>query len=362
MSARRVLSAVCCSLLMGTVQAQRTLIVDQAGGAGSQFRTIGAAVAAANPGDIVIVRVGDYNETVLVEKGLHLIGQRARLRTDRSSGLALTVRDIPGNQTFTMLNFEAGPQAQGPTWIEVRNCRGLVSLQDLNRTSSAEFGLAIAFSDNVHVARATLALAHTHDSRVVYEQSSFPTVRPAMSIGGGDIEIASCDLSTSLGLAGPGIIMGNARVSIANSTIDGNAGDPAIQTSGGELTLDPTTILRSSGPLITGNAVVRNREISSTTTSLRAGVLAITLTGKTNADFAIVASPPSPVLTTPFGNLWLDRTTQGILDFGTLANRRTHRWSTTYPPTVPAGLTITVQSVLYDGTFSLSAPSVVVFP
>ena len=49
-----------------------TLVVDQSGA--GQFTTIGAAIVAANPGDRILVRPGLYDEGLIIEKALEIIG------------------------------------------------------------------------------------------------------------------------------------------------------------------------------------------------------------------------------------------------------------------------------------------------
>ena len=61
-------------------------MVDAAGGPGSTFTTIGAAIAAASDGDFVLVRSGTYPETVALD-GIGLVIQA-------EAGASVTVRDI----------------------------------------------------------------------------------------------------------------------------------------------------------------------------------------------------------------------------------------------------------------------------
>lgn len=70
--------ALCCivlgSIVLAETVAARTWIVDGAGGAGSDFRTIQAAVNAASDGDAILIRGGSYQEQVLIDgKGLRLV-------------------------------------------------------------------------------------------------------------------------------------------------------------------------------------------------------------------------------------------------------------------------------------------------
>src|SRR4051794_13595658 len=54
-----------------------TLTVDDTPGTGAQFSTIQAAVNAASPGDRIKVAAGVYNESVVVNKSLNIIGAQA---------------------------------------------------------------------------------------------------------------------------------------------------------------------------------------------------------------------------------------------------------------------------------------------
>jgi hypothetical protein len=54
-----------------------TWIVDSNNGPGTNFTTISAAIAAAQPGDTIIVRAGVYGENVVVNKGVTIVGWNA---------------------------------------------------------------------------------------------------------------------------------------------------------------------------------------------------------------------------------------------------------------------------------------------
>ncbi len=81
--------------------AANTWVVDDDGGAGVDFLTVSAAVAAANHGDTVLVRDGFYPETVTSDKGLTLRGDTPSVSiygnvqwTGMGPGRRLQIRDL----------------------------------------------------------------------------------------------------------------------------------------------------------------------------------------------------------------------------------------------------------------------------
>lgn len=73
----RAIAAIIAIALISSSAWGATWIVDANNGPGTNFTTISAALVAAQPGDRIIVRAGDYFETVLVTKGVTIIGWNA---------------------------------------------------------------------------------------------------------------------------------------------------------------------------------------------------------------------------------------------------------------------------------------------
>jgi hypothetical protein len=74
--ARALAVAVALALSASTASAT-TWVVDAAAGPGSNFTTISAALSAAAPGDIIVVKAGAYFENVIVNIGVTIVGWNA---------------------------------------------------------------------------------------------------------------------------------------------------------------------------------------------------------------------------------------------------------------------------------------------
>ena len=97
-----------------------TWIVDQANGPGTNFTDIPAAIAASAPGDVLIVRAGNYSSFTLAH-GLSILGQ-GLVKT--SGGIVLS--GVPVGEMALLYNVE--PLASANV-INVNGCGGTVSLQ-----------------------------------------------------------------------------------------------------------------------------------------------------------------------------------------------------------------------------------------
>jgi hypothetical protein len=360
---------VCPVFLAPLCAAQGLIIVDAQGGAGSHFRTIPPAIAAAQPGDTVLVRAGLYTNALVIDKGIRLIGEDAQLAGQFSLDGAVLVRNVPAGQTFGMRGFRAQPDGFPPV-IHVRDCAGAVTLRDLRQSNLNQFGVNIRTSRQVHVADMVLRSASTTATSAVFERVVFdPGALAGLLIDGGSVDCALCSLRGSFNtFGGAGVHLVAGRVRLTRSTVQGTAagGMPfaAIDTIAGEVHLDPTTTLQpaAGAPPISGPATVVRRDLTHLSTGTDGSTLTTDLQGPAGAAFVTLASVPSPALATPFGDLWLSTVEQVIFDFGTLDATRQHRWSFTYPPVVPHGFTLTMQTVVYTSTFELSMPSLLTFP
>lgn len=96
-----------------------TWTVDAAGGVGSDFTTISAAVAAASPGDVILVRPGAYAGFTVSEGIAILGGPVAPTITTKT-----TINAVPAGPRFTL----AGMQTEQ---IVITNCAGAVTIEDV---------------------------------------------------------------------------------------------------------------------------------------------------------------------------------------------------------------------------------------
>ncbi len=132
-------------------------IVDAANGPGANFVTITAAITAANAGDRIFVRPGVYNEDVLVNKGVTIVGWNATSYpmvvpsqpiVNKVVG-TITVTGIPNAETVVVsgLVFERASTTGGLTG-GVNSCTGPVAF---DRVYFSNGGLAILNSSDVHI-------------------------------------------------------------------------------------------------------------------------------------------------------------------------------------------------------------------
>jgi F-box protein 11 len=103
------------------VQVQRTRIVDAAGR--GEFVTIAAAIASAQPGERLLVRPGVYQETLVVDKPLDIVGDGAAaeivvVAAERFAVRFSAARALLSNVTVRSSGSEAAVQIGGSIRIE----------------------------------------------------------------------------------------------------------------------------------------------------------------------------------------------------------------------------------------------------
>lgn len=122
-------------LFLASVPAQ-TFVVDRAGGAGSQFLEISAAVAAVPDGATLLVRPGVYQGFGFANKGLTILGDPG-VRID---GI-ISVSDTAAHQSTILRGFDwvlyTAPANLGGSnaLIQLTNCIGRVVLEDLDTSN-----------------------------------------------------------------------------------------------------------------------------------------------------------------------------------------------------------------------------------
>jgi hypothetical protein len=363
------LSFAALATVCAIASAQRMLVVDAAGGPGSQFTRIQPAIQAAVAGDTVLVRAGTYAEALDVDKGIALIGQEARLQLANFSLVGLVIHDLPASDWFVMRGFRT-VQGLGRVFpIRVTACEGPVTVRDLRRNDLAIWSLRVTDSLQVHVADLLLYGAAFERSSVVVERAVVePDIFHAVQVVGGEVRLVQCSMRGGLGLAqGAGVFLDAGRVlltrSMAAGTGAGSSAHSAIETVAGEVILDPTTTLSAPAgvPLISGPATVTTLELASLAADSTGSQLDVALHGPAGAGFVTLLSFPGPILPTPFGELWVHYEANLLLDYGVLPADRSHRTTLVHGP-VPPGVALTLQSVLFQQDFLLSTPTRLVFP
>lgn len=113
-----------------TVAAQQVLVVDIAGGPGSQFTQIGDAVQAAEPGATILVRPGVYSNQIQITKPVRIFGVPRRVVL-RGTG-SFTIRDIGLGESVLLRGIDE--DYSQPFWygIGVTNCTGSITCEDVD--------------------------------------------------------------------------------------------------------------------------------------------------------------------------------------------------------------------------------------
>ncbi|MBK8976814.1 MAG: hypothetical protein IPM29_12925 [Planctomycetes bacterium] len=359
--------------LTGALAAQTTWIVD-AGGGGS-FVDLPPAVAAAQPGDLILVRAGVYSP-VTVSKGLRIVGDPGATLWSLSSPLVVVDR-LPAGETFVLQGIDATTSG-GPGGVRVLDCAGHVHLERVSMSPvvverSAQVSLhgldlfagapPVSITDSNAVLggcrlRASFSVGTLQHALVM--ERSLVVFAESTAIGGVDF--------TGIG-SGSGIELRSGRLVVAGDAATVvEAGDsrslrrptPAIRTLGGAIVLDPAVTLlpKFGGPPIGGVATVATRTVPSVRASVAGGRLSATARANPgDALHLLLGLPLQPVLSLPFGDLWLGPINL-VLVSATLPATGSQSVSLPLPP-LPAGTVATLQAVvLTAGSVQVSTPAV----
>ncbi|HEX6886127.1 MAG TPA: hypothetical protein VF530_22325 [Planctomycetota bacterium] len=157
-------------LLAGALHAAQTprvLVVDAELGPGAHFASVGAALAAAVEGDVVLVRRAVHGEDVeLADKGLTLVAAPGPTRPVLGG---LAVRRVPAGSRVSVRGFDL--RLDSSSTLAVEQCAGPVWFEDVHAVHEpgALFtnGMRVADSEAFVLARSSLAIPW---------QSSFPSL------------------------------------------------------------------------------------------------------------------------------------------------------------------------------------------
>ncbi len=169
-------------------------IVDANNGPGTNFTTISAAVAAASPGDRILVRAGNYFENVAVTSGITIVGWNATqypMIVPSNPSLAaihgqVSVQNVPAGQTAVLSGLVIlRPGTASDLCFGAAGCVGNLVL---DRMVLANGGAVIAACANVII----------EEMRIRHQPGGLPPI-PGMSvynsrIQGNDLDIAGGDL------------------------------------------------------------------------------------------------------------------------------------------------------------------------
>lgn len=131
-------------LCTGVLAAQRTWIVDAAGGAGVHFTDLPPAVAAAADGDTILVRpaVTTYRAPI-VTKGLSIVATGLPVML---AGAPLIVRAIAAGRHCTVAGLWLDPLS---SWVGIEACVGAVTLRSVSAGPTAGIPMQILHARSV---------------------------------------------------------------------------------------------------------------------------------------------------------------------------------------------------------------------
>ncbi len=227
-----LLTIFCACLLPLAGLAQRTIIVDQAGG--GDFTEIQPAVDAASSGDTIRVARGLYDGAI-IKKGVKLLGATPRylpsIRNFERVGIdgVIEISGIP--QTEAVLVTDIGSLAEGgepnfPLLISVSDCAGSVHLGYI-----ANGSISIAKSQLVSVQNSVLGSGRIVDSRVASTDCFWRTAdgsRP-MTLTRSHLSLTDTSVVDSFRTGSAIVLVDSTLVYSADFTIVGCCGeDPSV--------------------------------------------------------------------------------------------------------------------------------------
>ena len=125
------LCSTLCSLALAAASAAQTFVVDAAGGPGSSFTDLPAAIAAVPDGAVLLVRPGTYTAFEIVGKGVSVLGGPGAVIAP-NVGPNLRIVDTTAAQPVIVRGFEYS----GSGILRLDTCAASVLLEDLTAPSS----------------------------------------------------------------------------------------------------------------------------------------------------------------------------------------------------------------------------------
>ncbi len=335
--------------------AQRTWVVDAAGGVGSNFADLPPALAAARPGDTVLVRAGLYSPSV-VNKAIKLVGD-AGATLGRGFGVySLSIRGIPAGSHCAVSGFSLVPMRGAVlvadnrgavvldsidgrgTWMLINNCDHV----SLNSVASrvACFWSTISVQSSIQVLSAGVIGIQAHQSRVFVSRSTIVggTAMPgsstsraaaAIQVRGGELVVGPrCVLRAGARFtqgSAPGVFLDSASARIDPLATITGSGEPGIKATGSAVQMVAVTSLAVTNAAVGGRLVI---ELQSTS----------------HTSVIVSASLPTTVRTSPFGLLALDTSSVGV--FGIDNTDSSGRWQSQV--VIPAVIGLRGESVVFQ--------------
>ncbi|MBK8097567.1 MAG: hypothetical protein IPK26_10690 [Planctomycetes bacterium] len=370
-------------LPLSLLTAQRTWIVDRAGGPGVDFTDLPAALAAAAPNDLVRVRANPAPYTVgIATRGVTLIADGAAgtggvVRLDGG----LVVRGVPAGEAFAMWGFFCDNTTLPAITIDA--CPGRVFAEALTvLPGPANPGIVVQRSAAVAIQGCSLsgapALQITRSHVVAVAcvlrgrmSTSNSAPMPACTVDASTLDISEGNWqgggvpSSPPVPSAPALAIGNGSTVTAAGGFQPvflTAGFSAVPTAGIEVSLSTLTI----DPIVTtggvhGSTVVIQRIPALRLSSVGRGLPLIAQVRTPVGDVVVLALgfPGLPLPVPPLGDVWLDSTASPLTLFAVQASDVSGYVVAALPLNTPIGLQLALQVLAGSGTaFRLSHPVV----
>ncbi|MCA8951944.1 MAG: hypothetical protein KDE27_20715 [Planctomycetes bacterium] len=214
-------------LAAGSLRAQQTWIVDQQGS--GQFLDIGAAVAAASDGDVILVRQGNYPPFVVDGKSLTIHGARVQQGALGPSTAPPTVeiKNLAAHQRVHLTELLAFNSTTPNANVFVHDCAGSVWIENAFSDSYGAPGLVIARCADV-----VLASVRSQSNLGIVQASGAPLAFPGARLIASTVHAYDCQFSGTHGvLQGPQFplpssqVVGGAGLDVVDSHIEVRGGD-----------------------------------------------------------------------------------------------------------------------------------------
>ena len=282
-------------LLLTTLGIAQTFIVDAAGGTGSQFTSIAAAVAAVPSGAVLQVRAGIYAPFSIVGKGVSILGLGGVLISGTFfAPVTITVSGTSGSQSVVLRDLFLSVPLGGPHRIDCSNCQGPVLIQRV--------GMDMTYG-------AIREIRAQQCSQLFVEASGpFASIQGNASIEviGSKAVIQNCVAQSSAA----GLRANISLVQIADCTLGGL---PALQLNAASVRIaGASTLLQGLGPTIHGSGNVL-ADPSVVTMGSVGGTISYTVAGQSTvaATGGSLGTPTNATMRGPAGHL-------GVLYLGSL--------------------------------------------
>ncbi|MCA8944117.1 MAG: hypothetical protein KDB80_16250 [Planctomycetes bacterium] len=359
------LSAVALSV---SLSGQQVLIVDSAGGGG--FTDIPPAIAAASPGDAILVRTGAYTGFSL-DKGLKLVFEPGTEMLPAE----VYVNAVPVGQTVVLSGLR--PNTFFLRWFLTNN-EGRILVED----SDARLGLTISSCAQVSLERVDIqggvvrtappAAVSINDSTVLMTDCLVTGGLDFVAVAGvnstnSDVVIADCSITGGVGFStggGPGLRVTNGLTTVAgdSSTViaAGSAGtvpQPAIARVGGTMWIDPgVSLVPHAGAAPITGPTPWSLAMAFLRGDYTNGQLTLQLHSSSHAFGVVFASLPGQVLPFPPTGWWLGATAFQVGTAQTFVGGVTTTSLAVNP--FPLGTDLAFQGIVVDanGVPALSTP------